>query len=196
MHQAGSTSPMESLPGSAALYTWSGRQPGTTVSRPPPQPDWSRPIRVGAPSVLARKRRYAPVASGTRSPADSRPSAQHGTSRHSLINSLNLRVRGSSPWRRTRSDLGFLRVFDPISGGVSDRFVPLVAPRLLIGRVSVAIMPRPGPVRDRRRWSRPVALSPVLALLLGGVDGCGEVEQSLRQFVGSLHRCVVAHAVE
>jgi hypothetical protein len=105
MHQAGSTSPMESLPGSAALYTWSGRQPGTTVSRPPPQPDWSRPIRVGAPSVLARKRRYAPVASGTRSPADSRPSAQHGTSRHSLINSLNLRVRGSSPWRRTRSDL-------------------------------------------------------------------------------------------
>src|ERR1700734_1428727 len=60
---------------------------------------------------------------------------------------LNLRVRGSSPWRRTRSDLGFLRVFDPNSRGVSDRFVPLVAPWLLFGSVLVAIKPCRGPVR-------------------------------------------------
>ena len=30
----------------------------------------------------------------------------------------------------------------------------------------------------------------------GGVDACGEAEKSLRQFVGRLHRCVVADAVE
>jgi len=31
---------------------------------------------------------------------------------------------------------------------------------------------------------------------LSGVDACGEVEKSLRQFAGGLHGCVVAYAVE
>jgi hypothetical protein len=31
---------------------------------------------------------------------------------------------------------------------------------------------------------------------LGGVDGSGEVENSLRQLAGGFHGCVVAHAVE
>jgi hypothetical protein len=76
-------------------------------------------MRIVACSVLARTRRYHPVAAGTRSAADSRPSAQTGTSRHYLVltreinrtqqRTLNPRVRGSSPWRRTRIDLGFYR---------------------------------------------------------------------------------------
>jgi hypothetical protein len=74
-------------------------------------------------SVLARcllgcsgTARHYPAPSG---PPPSGPSSRNGTSRHHLIFSgrvyriqeqtLNLRVRGSSPWRRTNDDLGFLR---------------------------------------------------------------------------------------
>ena len=100
---------------------------------------------IVARSVLARTRQYAPVAPGTRSPAYSRPSAQTGRSRHFLIHfkainrteqrTLNPRVRGSSPWRRTRDDLGLYqpRVFFlcPVCPG----FLGMLDPCLLGGRV-------------------------------------------------------------
>jgi hypothetical protein len=62
-----------------------GARPGRRAVRPASRPDWSRPVRTVARSTLARKHRYAPVASGTGSPSDSRPAALNGTSRHNLI---------------------------------------------------------------------------------------------------------------
>jgi hypothetical protein len=52
-------------------------------------------------------------------------------------------------------------------------------------------------VRNGRCRFRSSILPPWARKLgLGGVDACGEVEQSLRQFAGGLHCGVVAHAVE
>ena len=69
--------------------------------------------------MFARMSRYGPVAAGTRRDRILRGTAYSGTSRHVLAlvgtgklveqQTLNLRVRGSSPWRRTHSDLGFYR---------------------------------------------------------------------------------------
>jgi hypothetical protein len=79
--------------------------------------DWSRPIAVGAGSVLARMSRYGPAVPGTLAPQTRSAPVRTGTSRHCPIRfikinriqerTLNPRVRGSSPWQRTRYDLGF-----------------------------------------------------------------------------------------
>ena len=76
---------------------------------------WYRPVRTDVCSMSARMPRYPPTTSGTRSAAPIRETGQNGSSRHvlSLFDSssrgrneqssaLNPRVRGSSPWRRTR----------------------------------------------------------------------------------------------
>src|SRR5271157_6598322 len=56
---------------------------------------------------------------------------------------LNPRVRGSSPWRRTRTDLGFTRFVFPREG----RFSAMFAPRLLVSRDLVAAGASVGPRR-------------------------------------------------
>jgi hypothetical protein len=72
---------------------------------------------------------------------------------------LNPRVRGSSPWRRTRTDLGFhrSRLF------LCVRFVPMSAPCSLVSYDQVAAglsnLAGSGPQRGRRRPSLPNQLS-------------------------------------
>ena len=48
---------------------------------------------------------------------------------------LNLRVRGSSPWRRTHPDLGFYRSWAFFSCPVCPDFLPALAPCLLGDRM-------------------------------------------------------------
>lgn len=90
---------------------WSGR----------PRLWWSRPARNDVRSMFARMSRYAPAARGIRSPLRIQATAQNGrpgSYRHRSTpvqgknrteeRTLNPRVRDSSPWRRTRDDLGVL----------------------------------------------------------------------------------------
>jgi hypothetical protein len=76
---------------------------------------------------------------------------------------LNPRVRGSSPWRRTRSDLGFCRS----RSFLYVRFVPMFAPRSLVRHdwgCGGACQNRPnrphpgadGPQRSLDQWSIPL----------------------------------------
>ena len=65
------------------------------------------------------------------------------------------------------------------------RVMPLLAPHLRVAAYDRAGLGSSDPAPGL------VTIEPS-----GGVDACGEVEQSLRQFVGGLHRCVVPHAVE
>jgi hypothetical protein len=83
----------------------------------PAAKQWSRPFRIDVCSVFARMPRYGPAGRGTHVTLPRRVAVQLRTSQHSCDSSLqktfsehrtlNPRVRGSSPWRRTRSDLGF-----------------------------------------------------------------------------------------
>jgi hypothetical protein len=95
----------------------------TTPCRPIPRRPrlwWSRPMPADGCSMVARMPRYASAASGIRSAQRIPANGQNSSSRHVLSffdssserrieqsSALNPRVRGSSPWRRTRSDLGF-----------------------------------------------------------------------------------------
>src|SRR6266702_8324502 len=76
---------------------------------------WSRPMRFGACSVLARMRRYGPAGAGIHVTLPRGVAVQLRMSQHSCDSSflkyaseqrtLSPRVRGSSPWRRTHFDL-------------------------------------------------------------------------------------------
>jgi hypothetical protein len=130
-----------------------------------PRPNWSRPMRIVARSVLARTRGYAPVASSTRSPTDSRPSAQTGTSRHFLIHlreinrteerTLNQRVGGSSPSRRTVSDLGLCRSQVIFSCPICPRAGSVLA-RVFLGRSCAAVKLSRIGLDQSGEWSRPL----------------------------------------
>ena len=78
----------------------------------PTPPHWSRPSGRHVCSMLARMSRYRPAPPGTRRQRNRRSHGKNGTIRHypavagRRAAALNSRVRGSSPWRRTRSDLG------------------------------------------------------------------------------------------
>jgi len=134
--------------------------------------DWSRPIAVGAGSVLARMSRYGPAVPGTLAPQTRSAPVRTGTSRHCPIRfikinriqerTLNPRVRGSSPWRRTRSEqalyvpaLTFLRAGGTRVGPVWDqpriehhrpsvRFFRLMLEARLSCRVGVVRVPQVG----------------------------------------------------
>ena len=81
-----------------------------------PRPWWSRPAHDDVCSMFARMSRYGPVTGGTTRHPVSRFAVQPGRSQHfpalsdtaytAEQRTLNLRVRGSSPWRRTHSELG------------------------------------------------------------------------------------------
>jgi hypothetical protein len=83
----------------------------------PAAKQWSRPFRIDVCSVFARMPRYGAAGRGTHVTLPRRVAVQLRTSQHSCDSSfqktfsehrtLNPRVRGSSPRRRTRSDLGF-----------------------------------------------------------------------------------------
>ena len=116
---------------------------GLLVGRSPRRPRlwWSRPMPADVCSMFARMPRYAPAASGIRSESRIPATGQNGSSRHFSAPSgtrsegnlrteqrtLNPRVRGSSPWRRTCFDLGFHRS----RSFLCVRFVPMFAPCLL-----------------------------------------------------------------
>jgi hypothetical protein len=98
--------------------------------------------------MVARMPRYAPAASGVRSTPRIPASGQNGSSRHVLAlydsssrriieqsSALNPRVRGSSPWRRTRFDLGFYHSRSFFIRPVCPGFPAVLAPCLLAGRM-------------------------------------------------------------
>ena len=142
---------------------------GLLVRRSPKRPRlwWSRPMPADVCSMFARMPRYAPAASGIRSESRIPAIGQNGSSRHVSAPSgtrsegnlrteqrtLNPRVRGSSPWRRTRSDLGLYRS----RSFFCVRFIPLVAPWLLV-RTDPAILCVPKTYATRRySWMTPPA---------------------------------------
>ena len=86
-------------------------------------------------AMFARMSRYTPAPPGTGSPGLPYSPARHNMARHDAPlaqlaeqQTLNLRVRGSSPWRRTLPELGFCYPFTLVGG----RFRAMVAPRLLV----------------------------------------------------------------
>jgi hypothetical protein len=118
--------------------------------------------------MFARMSRYRPAAPGIRRPAvdacdrtGRQVTVDSGTSRYQFRGknrmeqrTLNPRVRGSSPWRRTRTDLGFhcSRSF------LCARFVPMLAPCWLVSHDRVAAglsnLAGSGPEWGLRRLSR------------------------------------------
>ena len=96
-----------------------------------PRPWWSRPVQTDVCSMFARTSRYVPVRPGSTRYPRATPDTGNRTERQVAVGTviarqqlreknrteqqtLNLRVRGSSPWRRTHSDLG-LYVFRVLS---------------------------------------------------------------------------------
>ena len=75
--------------------------------------------------MFARLSRYHMIVPGTRRQENWRSRGQNGIARHCAVvaerktAALNPRVRGSSPWRRTRTDLVFYRfiVILAVAGG-------------------------------------------------------------------------------
>ena len=149
--------------------------------RRPVLADWSRPIYPLAGSTLARMSRYSPAEPGTPIPQPRLAPAQNDTSRHYLIQfsqinrmqelTLNPRVRDSSPWRRTRTDLGFYR----FRSFFMCRFVPMLAPCSLASedRVVAGMSNLAGSGLGRRRLARQLSRPMVYANDHEGLNGFG-----------------------
>jgi hypothetical protein len=123
--------------GTAARLWNPRRSQNRTASSGKPQPHWSKIGDAHVCSLFARMPRYHPSAPGTGRQRIEVKSARNG--------SLNPRVRGSSPWRRTRPDLGFLLVWRFCCGGGMGRGWPGYGRRL---------WPPPS-VRDSVPWAAP-----------------------------------------
>jgi hypothetical protein len=125
--------------------------------------NWHPSARARVCSMFARMSRYGTVADGTRRHRVLRGAAQSDTSWHvpaladtgklAEQRTLNLRVRGSSPWRRTHLTWGF------IAPGhfLCVRFVPMLAPRWLVSQdpivAGLSNLARFGPLRGLWRLS-------------------------------------------
>jgi hypothetical protein len=146
-------------------------------------------------------RRYGPAGAGIHVTLPREVALQLRTSWHSRDSSfqksvseqrtLNPRVRGSSPWRRTRDDLGFYssRLFFmcPVCPGSP----PVLAPCLLVGRMlgpgwlvhfrrigldqSIGVPSNAVTERDNRRWCLAAGLAPWSSFLVAMESGaaCG-----------------------
>jgi hypothetical protein len=104
---------------------------------------------------------------------------------------LNPRVRGSSPWRRTRSDLGFYHSRSFFMRPVCPDFLAVLAPCLLVGRMlgpgwlvhfrrigldhPIGVPSDAVTERDNRRWRLAAGLAPWFSFLVAMESGaaCG-----------------------